>query len=103
MQGSNRAKLHIFFHLTTLKPNYYVFSEIKIVLYHIKTHICALRTHLRPNRKKVADFRQTTLVYKKQLFRLFSYFTSFQSSVRNGTAGTPKTFLRFPGAKLRNE
>ena len=52
MQGSNRAKLHIFFHLTTLKPNYYVFSEIKIVLYHIKTHICALRTHLRPNRKQ---------------------------------------------------
>ena len=29
MQGNNRAKLHIFFHLTTLKRNYYVFWRIK--------------------------------------------------------------------------
>ena len=31
------------------------------------------------------------------------YFTSFQSSVRKGTAGIPKIFFRLPGAKLRNE
>ncbi len=30
------------------------------------------------------------------------YFTSFQSSVRNGTAGMPKRFFRLQGMWLRN-
>ena len=41
MQGNNRAKLHIFFHLTTLKRNYYVFWRIKtlfILFFHRSHH-----------------------------------------------------------------
>ena len=41
MQGNNRAKLHIFFHLTTLKRNYYVFWRIKtlfILFFHLSHH-----------------------------------------------------------------
>ena len=46
MQGNNRAKLHIFFHLTTLKRNYYVFWRIKTLFHQI------FRRHRTPLRKK---------------------------------------------------
>ena len=38
MQGNNRAKLHIFFHLTTLKRNYYVFWRIKTLFLQFFRH-----------------------------------------------------------------
>ena len=49
------------------------------------------------------DFARKPDAKRALLDDFFSYFTSFQSSVRNGTAGIPYTFFRLPGAKLRNE
>ena len=145
MQGNNRAKLHIFFHLTTLKRNYYVFWRIKTLFHQIfRRH----RTPLRKKREPVPHKKREpapliaagsriinshlwncitrailrlvavgeTATYlgvcedfarkpdaKRALLDYFFYFTSFQSSVRKGTAGIPYTFFRLPGAKLRNE
>ena len=138
MQGNNRAKLHIFFHLTTLKRNYYVFWRIKtlfILFFHRSHHHTTKKTRTHPTDcGQVLEllFQHSRNCITRAILRLvavgetaaysgvcedfarkpdakrallddFFYFTSFQSSVRNSTAGIPYTFFRLPGAKLRNE
>ncbi len=48
MQGNNRAKLHIFFHLTTQNRNYYFFLDKKNVFYPDQT-LCAQKKLSLPN------------------------------------------------------